>query len=132
MKQVSYSSLRTGILIALACGCATEPPEAPVATTSGALSAGGTSILDEPIEIGYFTRWCGKVNMFWSWNLSSWQSDPDCTTGCNVDPVAYCQKFFPSTNYAAQIFSSMKTGWMNQGCVSANAAATGEEWVCLM
>lgn len=67
--------------------------------------------------LGRFARYCGKVNIHQSPN-GAWTPDSDCTSGCNIGDLSYCQKFWPSSTGIRQVSISSKPNdvWRNAGC----------------
>ncbi|WP_241758034.1 hypothetical protein [Myxococcus landrumensis] len=67
--------------------------------------------------LGRFSRYCGKVNSRQTPG-GAWTPDPDCTSGCNIGGLAYCQKFWPTTTTIRQISVSSKpnNAWVNAQC----------------
>lgn len=55
--------------------------------------------------------WSGKVNQHTD-SSGTWQTDPDGRSGANIDPLTYCQKWYPSTtstrDYKTETISSWK------------------------
>lgn len=49
------------------------------------------------LVLGRYASWCGKVNVHTSTVDGTWVADPDCASGCGVDPLSYCSRFFPDT-----------------------------------
>ena len=47
-------------------------------------------------ELGEYTTWFGKVNIHRA-SGGSWLTDNDCASGADINTVAYCRKFWPST-----------------------------------
>jgi hypothetical protein len=43
-----------------------------------------------------YATWCGKVNVHSEGD--AWVTDSDCTSGCNINTVDYCQKFWPEAD----------------------------------
>lgn len=67
--------------------------------------------------LGRISRWCGKVNLHQSPG-GNWATDSDCTSGCNLGGVAYCQKFWPGASGIRQVSVSSKADnvWTTAGC----------------
>lgn len=70
-----------------------------------------------PQVIGRIARYCGKVNNH-QLPGGDWQPDLDCTSGCNVGGLTYCQKFWPQTTSIRQVAVSSKPNnvWTTNGC----------------
>jgi len=41
--------------------------------------------------------WPGKINQHWNLSTGIWESDTDEKSGAEVDKLAYCKKFYPTT-----------------------------------
>lgn len=67
--------------------------------------------------LGRFSRWCGKVNIHQTAG-GSWAWDSDCTSGCDIGGLSYCQKFWPATTSIRQVSVTSKPNnvWANAGC----------------
>lgn len=48
---------------------------------------------------------CAQVNVH-GMPGGTWTPDPDCTSGCNVVTLAYCQKFYPATSQLVALAST--------------------------
>ncbi|WP_224372126.1 solute carrier organic anion transporter [Hyalangium versicolor] len=86
-----------------------------------------------PQVVGRISLYCGKVNIHTNAS-GSWAWDSDCTSGCNIGGVAYCQKFYPNATSIRQVPISSKPNnvWMQRGCFSANEDWDGDaEYECL-
>jgi hypothetical protein len=86
-----------------------------------------------PQVVGRISLYCGKVNIHTN-ATGSWAWDSDCTSGCNIGGLAYCQKFYPNATSIRQVPVSSKPNsvWMQRGCVPANDDWDGnEEYECL-
>jgi hypothetical protein len=46
---------------------------------------------------GRFVTWCGKVNVHRGVDDAEWTGDTDCVSGCNINDVGYCQKYWPTS-----------------------------------
>lgn len=55
------------------------------------------------VQLGEYATWYGKVNVHRAGTSGTWSVDTDCTSGADVNTVAYCQKFWPSTTKQAQL-----------------------------
>jgi hypothetical protein len=83
--------------------------------------------------LGRFARYCGKVNSHTSPD-GTWTWDQDCSSGCNVGGLAYCQKFWPSATIIQQVNVSSKPNnvWANAYCEPVNDDYDGgDEFVCM-
>jgi hypothetical protein len=65
-------------------------------TTSAACGAGF-------VQIGEYATWYGKVNVHRVGSSGTWTVDTDCSSGADVNTVAYCQKFWPTATKQAQL-----------------------------
>jgi hypothetical protein len=65
-------------------------------TTSAACGAGF-------VQVGEYATWYGKVNVHRAGSSGTWSVDTDCTSGADVNTVAYCQKFWPATTTQTQL-----------------------------
>ncbi len=86
-----------------------------------------------PTVLGRFARYCGKVNSHTSPD-GTWTWDQDCSSGCNVGGLAYCQKFWPSATIIQQVNVSSKPNnvWANAYCEPVNDDYDGsDEFVCM-
>ncbi len=64
-------------------------------STSAACGPGST-------QLGEYATWSGKVNVHHA-SGGAWAVDSDCTSGANVNTVAYCQKFWPTATKQVQL-----------------------------
>ena len=71
---------------------------------------------------------------FEPWGVRSREDDylGDCSSGCNVGGVEYCQKFYPEAIDLVQLKPSPKPAvWMNAGCRPVPDAVDGNrEFAC--
>jgi hypothetical protein len=89
----------------------------------GSGGEGGTGVYVDPvcgenmIQVGAYSLWCGKVNMHQLDN-GEWTHDSDCTSGCNIAGVGYCQKFYPGATQVVEVDQTMSVvkDWKNAGC----------------
>jgi hypothetical protein len=95
-------------------------------SAGGGGGAGGEAPFVDPVcgvnlvKVGEYSLWCGKVNEHTD-AQGSWQPDPDCTSGCNVAGVAYCQKFYPSATTVVTVPQVGLKDWKNAGFVSGQS-----------
>ncbi len=54
------------------------------------------------VQIGEYATWYGKVNVHRA-SGASWLIDADCASGADINTVAYCQKFWPTTTKQAPL-----------------------------
>jgi hypothetical protein len=86
-----------------------------------------------PTVLGRIARYCGKVNNHQTPG-GSWTWDSDCTSGCNIGGLSYCQKFWPGSTSIRQIAVSSKPDnvWANAGCAPvADDWDGGDEFECV-
>jgi hypothetical protein len=97
----------------------------------GAGGAGGESGVIDPVcglnmvQVGAYSLWCGKVNE----HLDAeglWQPDADCTSGCNITGVSYCQKFYPNATAVVAVPQLDTKDWKNAGFISGQAGACND------
>jgi len=82
------------------------------ATTSLTVKVGEAILtLDTTPRIMY---WWGKVNQHVDAN-GNWLTDPDGTSGANLDKLTYCKKWFPNTTSVEDYKLETMTGWRNAG-----------------
>jgi hypothetical protein len=99
-------------------------------SAGGAGGEGGQAIHVDPVcgvglvQVGAYSLWCGKVNMHTD-ELGTWVPDPDCTSGCNVNGVGYCQKFYPTATGIAAIAQLETKDWKNAGCAESTPDGPG-------
>jgi hypothetical protein len=78
-------------------GAATDAAVVPDSSTTSAACGAGF------VQIGEYATWYGKVNVHRAGASGTWTVDTDCTSGADVNTVAYCQKFWPTTTKQAQL-----------------------------
>lgn len=61
--------------------------------------------------------WWGKVNQHTADN--AWLTDPNGTSGANLDKYQYCKKWYPETNYAVYDNREYIDGFQNAGNVNS-------------
>ena len=62
--------------------------------------------------------WYGKVNQHVDSTTGLWMTDPDGTSGADIDPLTYCQKWYPNTeSVSSGIFQTIST-WQDKGNVN--------------
>ena len=66
-------------------------------------------------QSGKVSFWCGKVNQHYK--DGHWQTDPDGRSGCEVDHVQYCRKWFSNTISAIEFGEDTISGWKDAGNV---------------
>jgi hypothetical protein len=106
---------------------------------AGGGGEGGAGGVIDPIcglnmtQVGAYSLWCGKVNMHLT-AQGAWTHDTDCTSGCNVAGVGYCQKFYPNATAVMQVdqIASGTKDWKNAGCADSapDGPGIGGEYAC--
>jgi hypothetical protein len=97
----------------------------------GAGGEGGEPGVIDPIcglnmvKVGEYSLWCGKVNEHLD-AQGVWQPDADCSSGCNVTGVSYCQKFYPTATAIATVPQLGIKDWKNAGFVSGQSGACND------
>jgi hypothetical protein len=100
--------------------------------------AGGEGPFVDPVcgvgkvQVGAYSLWCGKVNMHFDAE-SGWLHDSDCTSGCNVSGVGYCQKFYPTATSVVTVPQLETKDWKNAGCADSapdGAGISGQAACC--
>ena len=97
----------------------------------GAGGEGGEPAIIDPIcglnmvKVGEYSLWCGKVNEHLD-AQGAWQPDADCTSGCNVTGVGYCQKFYPTATAVVTVPQVGVKDWKNAGFVSGQSGACND------
>jgi hypothetical protein len=81
-----------------------------------------------PPRIAY---WPGKVNAHRD-SGGNWVKDADCTSGANLDPLTYCQKFYPATTSVTAVAVTTKPAllWNTAGCGAQYTSNGHSEWTC--
>jgi hypothetical protein len=100
----------------------------PTRNTPECSSSEGIDGLGAPY--GRIAYWWGKVNLHtvnggWTW-------DTNCTSGADLDPLAYCRKFWPFTASVTEVPVTQKTGnlWFDAGCQTAYPGNGLREFAC--
>ena len=80
--------------------------------------------------LGQYATWCGKVNVHTQG--TAWVSDSDCSSGCNIHTVNYCQKFWPGATVQQVLpaptsdLKPFKTG----GCANTYPSIGHAQYAC--
>lgn len=96
----------------------------------GAGGEGGQAPFVDPVcganlvQVGEYSLWCGKVNMHTD-AQGQWLHDADCTSGCDINGVSYCQKFYPSATAVVGVPQLGGKNWMDAGCDPSTQNAPG-------
>lgn len=77
------------------------------------------------VQVGAYSLWCGKVNEHKDAN-GVWQPDADCSSGCNIKGVGYCQKFYPTATAVVDVPQVDIKDWKNAGFVSGQSGACND------
>jgi hypothetical protein len=99
---------------------------ATVGGEGGGGGAGGEAPFVDPVcgvnmvQVGAYSLWCGKVNEHKDAN-GDWQPDADCSSGCNVKGVPYCQKFYPTATAIVDVPQVDIKDWKNGGFASGQS-----------
>ena len=151
-QRYRYSSAPSVLLVAMATvgavGCGGAEPIAPAAGTvdAGPTPAGAHA---EPVSdllsaatapaascpagtdlVGQYATWCGKVNVHTQG--SSWVPDSDCSSGCNINTVNYCKRFWPGAT-VQQVLpapSSDTKPFQTAGCNRSYPAVGQAQYAC--
>jgi hypothetical protein len=78
-------------------GAAADAAVVPDSSTTSAACGAGF------VQIGEYATWYGKVNVHRAGSSGTWTVDTDCSSGADVNTIAYCQKFWPTTTKQAQL-----------------------------
>lgn len=74
--------------------------------------------------------WYGKVNQHIDVSRGGWVTDPDGTSGANLDKLAYCKKWYPNTVSVRSYQSEKITTWREAGNVNFHTTTkTSDECV---
>lgn len=93
--------------------------------------AGGEAPFVDPVcgvnmvQVGQYSLWCGKVNEHTD-AQGAWLPDADCSSGCNITGVAYCQKFYPTATAFVAVPQVDIKDWKNAGFVSGQSGACND------
>ncbi|HKO49917.1 MAG TPA: hypothetical protein VJV79_19435 [Polyangiaceae bacterium] len=100
---------------------------AGIGNTSG---AGGAWICDGGgQELGQVAYWCSKVNVHST--KDGWRTDTNCTSGCNVHVLEYCQRFWPlSASYVEMALSSELKPFNHAGCADVEYQPGERQYRC--
>lgn len=96
----------------------------------GAGGEGGQAPFVDPVcgvnlvQVGAYSLWCGKVNMHQT-EQGTWTHDADCSSGCNVAGVGYCQKFYPTATSVVTVPQLETKDYKNAGCAESTPDGPG-------
>lgn len=72
--------------------------------------------------------WWGKVNQHFDVASGTWMSDPDGTSGADIDMLAYCQHWYPGTRRVVPYARETISTWRAAGGVGAYTATETSYW----
>lgn len=99
------------------------------APDSESAGAAGESCVNGGRELGQIGYWCSKVNVHWT--IVGWQTDADCTSGCNEDALSYCKKFWPtSVAYEQVSLAPEKKPFDWAGCANVEYSRGETQYRC--
>ncbi len=67
--------------------------------------------------------WWGKVNLHRDTQTGQWKTDPDGTSGANMDALTYCKKWYPKTVSVKDYKMEISDAWKNAGNSGSNHIA---------
>lgn len=111
---------RRTALLAMALLFALVPRAA--AQLTGTITIGG-----QPPRIMY---WYGKVNQHFDLATQSWQTDPDGSSGADLDMLAYCRRWYPATRAVVPFAQETISTWRAAGNVGAYTS-TQQSYQCV-
>ena len=90
------------------------------------------SICPDGLEnLGEFATWFGKVNVYTDPSSGTWMSDADCKSGCNVNDVGYCTKYYPGATEVVEIdVSDVIKPFFNAGCKQEYPNPGKKQYAC--
>ncbi|MCX6797617.1 MAG: hypothetical protein NTX66_00115 [Candidatus Falkowbacteria bacterium] len=74
--------------------------------------------------------WRGKVNQHWDLENKRWETDPDGSSGANVDKLTYCQRFYSNIVRVEEYKNETISTWHSSGN-SGNYSSTRLSYRCL-
>lgn len=103
-----------------------ESPPETITTWRGSGNTGSFTSSQPAFECVLITTqialWSGKVNQHLDAS-GSWVTDPDGRSGASVDRLAYCRKWYPSTQRVRELGPITLTTWRDAGNRNAFAGA---------
>ena len=97
-----------------------------VAADTGASNPCGTGYK----MVGQFATWCGKVNVH-TVSGGSWKVDSDCKSGCGLNTVTYCQKFWSTATKVVSVpVDSTLKPFTTAGCATVYMSRGGNQYAC--
>ena len=76
--------------------------------------------------------WSGKVNQHWDLNEQVWKTDPDGSSGANVNKLDYCKKFYPGTISVMEYKEETTNTWRNGGNTGGPFTSTKMSYLCVL
>jgi len=67
--------------------------------------------------------WWGKINLHRDTQTGQWKTDPDGTSGANIDTLTYCKKWYPKTTSVKDYKLEIADSWKNAGNNGSNHIA---------
>ncbi|MCF7831858.1 MAG: hypothetical protein K9M36_03165 [Candidatus Pacebacteria bacterium] len=67
--------------------------------------------------------WWGKVNLHRDTQTGQWKTDPDGTSGANIDALTYCKKWYPQTVSVKDYKMEISDAWKGAGNAGSNHIA---------
>ena len=116
----TISSLEATTVFSITC-FDVQANDAPVASSyqSSQVTVNVISVQTVPTNesvLGKISYWWGKVNQHTDGGPNgAWTTDPDGISGADLDMLAYCQKWYPSTTSVQQNGTVTMSGWMDGG-----------------
>lgn len=115
---LSYSTVTNVALAAYPEGCTAETT---YSKTTGQKCNGGAVLGDSVDTTPRIMYWYGKVNQHVN-SEGIWLTDPDGTSGANLDKLTYCKKWYPSTTSVEPYKSETLDTWRAAGNTGAYTA----------
>ncbi|MBA3454943.1 MAG: hypothetical protein H0T42_17775 [Deltaproteobacteria bacterium] len=114
------SMLSLAILMLLAAtSSANRPWRRPPPIRHAVPTPQGSHADDGPPRIMY---WSGKVNQHVDLERMTWETDPDGVSGANLDPLQYCQKWYPNTVEVREHAPVTLATWRERGNVNEHTS----------
>ncbi|MGV8161889.1 MAG: hypothetical protein ACP5N2_00975 [Candidatus Nanoarchaeia archaeon] len=87
------------------------------------------SVSVSALEDNKISYWCGKVNQHQS--DGEWYTDNDRVSGCDIDKLTYCKKFWPSTVSVIEDGEETIGSWMTQNNAEGPFDSTKMTYACV-
>jgi hypothetical protein len=81
-------------------------------------------------SLGKISYWCGLVNEHYNTTIGIWQTDPDGVSGCDLDMLTYCQKWYAGATSVVPGDTETISGWMQRGGTTGNFTSTRQVYLC--